>query len=178
MVNSLCHRDYSVQKGNEIAFYKDRIEIFNVGQFPEGKNPDDYIKKGEESILRNPMIANTLFLCKDIEKWGSGLRRISEACALAGIKVRFEKTSTGFKVIFLRPEQKSELGVKLGVKLGVNEQKIVTLIGKNNNLTNEELSAQLDISAVSVYKNIKKLKEKGILKRIGSDKGGYWEVTK
>lgn len=60
VVNSLCHRDYSVQKGNEIAFYKDRIEIFNVGQFPEGKNPDDYIKKGGESILRNPLIANTL----------------------------------------------------------------------------------------------------------------------
>ncbi len=178
VVNSLCHRDYSVRKGNEIAFYKDRIEIFNVGQFPEGKSPEDYIKNGEESILRNPVIANTLFLCKDIEKWGSGLRRISEACALARIKVEFKKTSTGFKVIFLRPEQKSELGVKLGVKLGVNEQKIVNLIEKNNNLTTEELSAQLEISAVSIYKNIKKLKEKGILKRKGSDKSGYWEVMK
>ncbi|MDO8656532.1 MAG: ATP-binding protein [Nanoarchaeota archaeon] len=157
---------------------KDRIEIFNVGQFPDGKNPEDYIKRGEESIPRNPLIANTLFLCKDIEKWGSGLKRITEECVLVGIKVRFEETSAGFKVIFPRPEQKLELGVKLGVRLGVNEQKIVGLIVKNNHLTHEELSIQLKISAVSVYKNIRKLKEKGILKRIGSDKSGYWEVLK
>src|SRR3989344_5633897 len=122
IVNSLCHRDYSVVKGNEIAFYKDRIEIFNAGQFPEGKSPEDYIKGGSESILRNPLIANSLFLSKDIEKWGSGIKRIYEACKQSGVKVDFEKTSTGFKVIFFRPEKDTPPsgGVNDGVSGGVN----------------------------------------------------------
>src|SRR3989338_314252 len=122
VVNSLCHRDYSVQKGNEIAFYKDRIEIFNVGQFPEDKNPEDYIKGKGESILRNPLIANTLFLSKDIEKWGSGIKRIYDACKQAGVKIDFEKASTGFKVLFFRPEKDTlpEGGVSGGVSGGVN----------------------------------------------------------
>ncbi|MBI4245174.1 MAG: putative DNA binding domain-containing protein, partial [Planctomycetes bacterium] len=29
--NSLCHRDYSNPKGNEVAIFKDRIEIYNPG---------------------------------------------------------------------------------------------------------------------------------------------------
>jgi len=47
IVNSLCHRDYNNPKGNEIAFFKDRIEIYNPGQFPEEYNPIDFIE-GEE----------------------------------------------------------------------------------------------------------------------------------
>ena len=39
---------------------------------------------------RNPLIANTLYLSKDIEKWGSGFRRIAETCAKANVKVKFE----------------------------------------------------------------------------------------
>lgn len=42
LVNSLCHRDYANLKGNEIAVFKDRIEIYNPGQFPEGFDPEDF----------------------------------------------------------------------------------------------------------------------------------------
>jgi len=39
LINSLCHRDYANPKGNEIAIFKDRIEIYNPGQFPEEFEP-------------------------------------------------------------------------------------------------------------------------------------------
>ena len=38
---------------------------------------------------RNPLIANTLYLSKDIEKWDSEFRRIAEACAKAKVKVKY-----------------------------------------------------------------------------------------
>ena len=43
LVNSLCHRDYANLKGNEIAIFKDRAEIYNPGQFLEGFEPEDFI---------------------------------------------------------------------------------------------------------------------------------------
>ena len=43
--NSLCHRDYSNPKGNEIAIFKDRIEIYNPGKFPEEARPEDFLKE-------------------------------------------------------------------------------------------------------------------------------------
>jgi ATP-dependent DNA helicase RecG len=49
LVNSLIHRDFSNPKGNEVAIFKDRIEIYNPGSFPKGLTPEDYIKKQERS---------------------------------------------------------------------------------------------------------------------------------
>lgn len=79
--NSLCHRDYSIPKGNEVAIFKNRVEIFNPGFFPDGIQPEDYFHGLEHSVLRNPMIAETMFRSKDIERWGSGIKRINDECA-------------------------------------------------------------------------------------------------
>jgi ATP-dependent DNA helicase RecG len=39
------------------------------------------------------------------------------------------------------------------------------------------LAKNLDFSPATVKRNIQKLKEMGVLNRIGSKKPGYWEVT-
>ena len=39
-----------------------------------------------------------------MEEWGSGLRRVSQECKSAGVKVTFEKIKSGFLVSFYRPE--------------------------------------------------------------------------
>lgn len=70
-----------------------------------------------------------------------------------------------------------KLGDKLGVKLGENEIKILELMEDNKYITTKELSGHIKISTTAVDNNISKLKKKGILKRIGSAKGGYWEVV-
>src|SRR3989338_459822 len=74
--NSLCHRDYTNPKGNEVAIFKDRIDVYNPGTFPDELTPEDFIKGDGYSILRNPLIAETMYLSADIEKWASGLKRI------------------------------------------------------------------------------------------------------
>ena len=106
IINSLIHRDFKNPKSNEVAIYKDRVEIFNPGEFPEGYKPEDFIEGKEGSMPRNPLIANTLYLSKDIEKWGSGFRRITETCAKANVKVKFEIKKNGFCVIFYRKSDK------------------------------------------------------------------------
>ena len=60
--------------------------------------------------------------------------------------------------------------------MGENQKKILEAIQKNNQATISDLSKILRISTTSVEKNIAKLKQKGILKRVGPDKGGRWEV--
>ena len=98
LVNSFCHRDYQDPKGNEVAIYRDRIEIYNPGTFPEGLTPEDYISGEERSVLRNPLVANVLYLSKDIEKWGSGLKRMYRDCISndVGIGFRILRKHNGF----------------------------------------------------------------------------------
>jgi fido (protein-threonine AMPylation protein)/DNA-binding transcriptional ArsR family regulator len=49
-------------------------------------------------------------------------------------------------------------------------------INQNNKITAFELSERLKISLSTVRRKIKELKENGKIKRVGSDKTGYWEI--
>jgi len=46
----------------------------------------------------------------------------------------------------------------------------------NPKITRKELSETLQINPSAIQKHIKKLKGKGIISRIGSDKTGIWKI--
>jgi ATP-dependent DNA helicase RecG len=187
IINSLCHRDFSNEKGNEIAIFKNRIEIYNPGRFPADYSPADFIEGRERSVLRNPRIANTLFLTSDIERWGSGLKRIYDACHEAGVMVEFQPIKSGFLVIFHRTEAILRDTQKDTVKdthrdtvegLSGKEIKILKLLNDKPDTTAQSLSSRLKINLRNTKKYLLKLKGKGILRRIGPDKGGHWEIVR
>ncbi len=178
MVNSLCHRDYTNRKGNEVAIFKDRVEIYNPGQFPEGYTPTDFLKGTERSILRNPLIAHTLYLSKDIERWGSGLKRINDACADESVKVEFQELKSGFLVVFNRKVEGPKRVLKKVLKgLTENQEIIIREIKKNPKVTSEELAKIVGISSRKIRDNIKKLKNEELIGRVGGRKEGYWEIV-
>ena len=57
-----------------------------------------------------------------------------------------------------------------------SSQKILELMKQNPATTTTELAQLLNISRRAIAKQIALLKEKGLIRRIGSDKGGHWEV--
>jgi ATP-dependent DNA helicase RecG len=104
ITNSFCHRDFRcISQNNEIAVYSNRIEIYNPGRFPEGVTPEDYITGRGPSVKRNPNLARLMYYSKDIESFGTGIKRIAEACEKANVKVEFRNEKLGFSVIFYRP---------------------------------------------------------------------------
>ena len=109
LVNSFCHRDYTAPESNKVAIYKNRVDIWNPGEFPSDFKPMDFIKKDLPSILRNPKIAKILYYNKKIERWGSGLKRIYDECKTHNVKVEFKVLSYGFSVIFYRTQIEQEL---------------------------------------------------------------------
>ena len=176
--NSLCHRDYSNPKGNEVAIFKDRIEIYNPGLFPKEINPEDFFTGHEKSILRNPLIAETMYKSKDIERWGSGIKRIHDECVAAGVEVEFKRLKTGFVVVFYRPKWEEGEGLVGGQKSKVKSKgKVIDLIAQNPSITIPEMAVALDMSIPGIEKIIRSLKKENRLRRIGPDKGGHWEVS-
>ena len=47
---------------------------------------------------------------------------------------------------------------------------------KNNNLTSQEISKILNKTKCTIERIIYSLKEKSIIRRVGSDKTGHWEI--
>lgn len=56
------------------------------------------------------------------------------------------------------------------------EQEILSIINNDIKVTRNETAKKLNIGSETVKEYLAKLKEKRLLKRIGPDKGGYWEV--
>lgn len=56
------------------------------------------------------------------------------------------------------------------------ELKIIKLIEENTHITHNEMANKLGVSEKTVRRATQKLKEKGIVRRVGADKNGYWEI--
>ncbi len=60
--------------------------------------------------------------------------------------------------------------------LSKNSPKCLIITRKNPKITQVELSKIVGINEKNVRNNIKKLKDMGVLERVGSAKGGHWAV--
>ena len=56
------------------------------------------------------------------------------------------------------------------------QEKILNLIRKNNNITQTEMAKVLGITRDGISYNIRILRKKGILERVGSTKNGEWNI--
>ena len=190
LCNSFCHRNWNEPYENNIAIYKDRIEVCNPGHFTAEATPEDYIKKTEPSRPRNPLIAQTIYLSGEIEKWGTGIKNVYEKCKEENLKVEFEDRKTAFFVIVYRKDlegliENTERDLqgtkqfleKFPEQFLENEKKILDYIRNKPNITQAELSSNLGISTRAVRKNIKNLKDRKIIERVGSDRKGYWKIN-
>ena len=61
-------------------------------------------------------------------------------------------------------------------KKAKSREKIIALLSQDNSLSTAALAGRIGITPKAVEKNIAKLKVEGILKRVGPDKGGHWQV--
>jgi ATP-dependent DNA helicase RecG len=178
VINMIVHRDYRDSSASIIKIFDNRIEFYNPGKLYGGITIQDLSSGNYTSKSRNKLIAKAFKEIGMIERYGSGIMRIRKICREYGVKEPdFMEIANGFQVVLYNAKLEIEnVTEKLGEKLGENQSKIITIIQKNKFVTIRQLSQQLEISETSIQNNLKKLKVKGILERIGADKGGYWKV--
>lgn len=71
----------------------------------------------------------------------------------------------------------SEKSTGSSEKTSNSSEKILELIKQNPKISAAGIAMEIGISSRGVEKQIKKLREAGIIKRNGADKGGYWEIV-
>jgi len=64
-----------------------------------------------------------------------------------------------------------------GTRSGTIQGQLMSLLKANPHLTYEELAEDVGQTRKTVQRHLQSLKAKGLLRRIGGAKGGYWEVT-
>ena len=62
------------------------------------------------------------------------------------------------------------------MKLNNTQKRIIELIQIKGDITQIEIGEKLNITTRTVERNMKKLQDRNIITRVGSDTQGYWKV--
>ena len=98
-------------------------------------------------------------------------KHLDEEDASANASLEQKKTVSGAQKV-----QKSGEDASINASLTSFQVQLVAGIEENPSIPYDALAEKLNKNRITVMRNIQKLKEMGVLKRIGSKKTGYWEV--
>ena len=176
VINALIHRDYRDLSETDIAIFDDRIEIWSASKLPEKVTVSDLLKP-HRSVLRNPTLANLFFLRGDIEKFGTGIKKMIDACNNFKLPMPdFDNSSNAFCVTF----RKAKLPEEILKKLGLNERQKKTLeyVLINKKITNKIYRDLFpNISGETARLDLNDLINKAILRKVGTTKGAYYMLS-
>lgn len=187
LLNACINKDYAEPSPIQIRVYENKLEIINGGVLPEGWTVETLLSS-HRSMPYNPDIANTFFRAGEIEAWGRGIERIITACKNDGFSTpefRYDASGIWTTFKFEYPErattQKSDQKAtrkRPESDQSKQEDAIIELLKGNPYISRKEISGRLGVHDSSVKRRLASLQEKGAIKRVGPDKGGYWEVQK
>ena len=199
IANALVHRDYSSNSDGSYIYlriFDDRIEILNPGEL-YGNNKLENLGTDQKMEVRNNAIIRLLEETTDVvENRHTGIATMREEMQKANLpEPEFETLRGNFKVTFRKEKTEcnvqNETELKHSVQkwteidrnqivnsLGTTEEKILYLVKIDPTITQEMMAKELNLARSTISSNIKKLKIKGVIDRIGSDRIGYWKILK
>jgi len=175
ILNAIVHRDYNNTTDLMIKIFDDSILFSNPGGFIDGISVDDILTDDYQPRHRNKLLAEAFYLIGDIEKYGTGFIRLRKWLTEYPNLLLEVNDIDGFTRVELKNTEK--VTEKVTKKVTENQQKILGHIQNNNEISTRQLAELLGISQRKVKENISKLKDKGIVERIGPAKGGHWKLN-
>ena len=198
LLNAVIHKDYLSTTPIQIRVYKDKIRLWNDGTLPKEVPVEDLFR---EHISKpcNPNLANIFFKCGMIESWARGFSKIKRYCeeenaklpvidlSLGGVTARCFASDAYLALLHEHENgehdnKKEKSGQKTREKTREKirektREKIIALIEADNLMTTAQLAEKLSLTKKGVEWQLKQLKDKNIIRRIGADNGGYWEIV-
>jgi len=201
LVNAFCHRDWRDPDFVQIAIFKDRLEIRSPGTLYGDLSFED-MRQGNVSRRRNPKIAELLRRIHLVEAWGRGVPLILENAPdasfieIGGLFItRFARpsaqqaipetslktnTKTDLETPVTTPEtprKRQENTKKTPRKHQENtKEMLLRRLQQKPESSIRSLAEALGVSEASARHHLRRLQAENRVRRVGPDKGGYWEV--
>lgn len=192
LANAIAHRDYSL-RGEYIRVYifDDRMEIISPGKPPNFVTIENM---RTSRYSRNPRIARALTAFEWVREFNEGVKKIYSDMSEAGLPEPEYALSNGQIVkLTLRNDIENRVprlmsgkpsfipsstdGINEGIRLSDNERAVLAAISSDPSITTSGIQSITNLSESTVYRAVRKLREKEILQRTGSKKNGQWKVA-
>lgn len=174
VINAIVHNDYSFEVPPKFEIFPDRLEITSAGRLPESLTREEFFSG--ISIPRNKELMRIYRDVELVESLGSGIPRILRAYG----EECFKFTDNFIRITFPVSGQ-GKSGEKTTQKTTQKAtqktaQKILHYIKQDASISRNKLAELCGISPDGIKWQLNKMQKNGVIRRVGPNKGGYWEV--
>jgi ATP-dependent DNA helicase RecG len=193
-----------MQSNTPLRFYEfaSHLEILNAGGLYGNARPENFPSVND---YRNPLVASAMKTLGYVNMFNRGVGQVQTDLKENGNQPAEFNVNliTAFKVdVKVSQSYTNEAGGKNGgdvveniVEKDLNDvakpsdvvenvveykenvvENILASISKNSTISTKKLAAMCSLSERQVQRIMTKLKEQGVIRRIGPDKGGHWEI--
>lgn len=178
IMNACMHRDYQANMPIRLYQFDNHIEIMNAGGLYGEARPENFPMVND---YRNPIVAEAMKEMKYVNMFNQGVKRVQDMLRQNGNKeAEFDVSKlTVFCVdVFSNEDKATQTTTQTTTQtLSDIQIAIIEYINAHPNASRKEIAANIDnITENGIKYHIKKLQEKGVIKRVGADFGGYWEI--
>ena len=202
LLNACMHRD--MQSNTPLRFYEyaGHLEILNAGGLYGNARPENFPSVND---YRNPLVASAMKTLGYVNMFNRGVGQVQidlkengnqpaefNVNLITAFKVEVKVAQSyvtdnggnvgGIVVENVVGKDHNDVETPSDVVENVVENKenvvenILASISKNSTISTKKLAAMCSLSERQVQRIMTKLKEQGVIRRIGPDKGGHWEI--
>ena len=174
--NLLIHREFSNPYPAKLIIEKDCIKTENANR---AKMIGTIDINSYEPYPKNPKIAKFFKEIGLADELGSGVRNMVKYTKIYSGGVPILKEDDIFRTIIplVNPVNSYENYTEnYTEKLNETQIKILELIKSNPNITQKMMMKETSLSRAAITLNLKQMKEKKVIERVGSDRKGYWKM--
>jgi len=177
LINAMVHNDYTREVMPVVEIYTDRLTITSYGGLVPGLSSEEFFSG--RSMIRNRELMRVYRDLDLVEQLGSGMKRILQVYPrdIFHFSENFMEVCFTFEEGYFQTEKNDtkESG-KRQENVGKASGMILEACRENPSTTIPEMALKIGITERSVQRNIKKLQQKGLLRRVGGRKEGQWEI--
>jgi ATP-dependent DNA helicase RecG len=150
------------------------LEVWNPGDLPEGMTVED-LRQPHESKPRNKLIANTFFLIKYIEQFGTGIQRILDDCRSQQLsEPDFQVQGHTFRVVFTPRE--AGVGDKEDAGRTERQNRALDYIRQHGRITRAEYEEISGLPVHTAKRELAGMVKTGLIIRRGGGRNHWYEL--
>lgn len=179
VINAIVHNDYTNEIPPKFEIFDDRIEITSAGGLSESISQEEFFEG--VSVPRNKELMRVFKDLDMVEHLGSGISRILESYDKEAFKfsdnflrMTFPKAIVDYSGVKDGGQVGGAIGGTIGgtideiiVDLTDRQKEVLKIISDNSKVSIRTIAGKLGINDSAAQQHVDKLKEKGVIERVG-----------
>ena len=185
VINAIVHNDYIYGAPSKIELFSDHLEITSIGRIPQGLSQEDFFNG--VSLPRNRELMRVFRDVEVVEALGSGMQRIMRKYSKDNFEFgdNYVRMTVPYNWVEGQEKVTGKVTGKVTRKVtgkvtrkvtDKTPDKLLRLITANPNITIPRMMTALSMSDSGIRKVLRNMQAGGIIRRVGPDKGGHWEI--